>query len=363
MDKFIINDEIIKSYLNRENIFQHANDEVFILGPVEDGLSIFEKPSENDLIFVIELYKQLKESLNQFAFKNNEKINDYLGDLRDFLKDLTIKLVVGMPPTITKLFRSINNKIIIVFDLHNWSQKDKVIAEIIEEIIDYIRYIICLMTLDSRLEPETDNEIGLLYHSIFIASFAFFLSDSNQLKRSERSSEYSTMYYLEEATLRRIARQNQNGLANKFINNIVQINPEMEYLGVTGKAFLSSLNAKGKTDQIKSLFNQGSYHFINVLINEKMTKKSRLFRLHLIFTITMPILAIIIATWSFISISKKTFGIELKLLPIIYALLMVVYQVLKLITHQTRLKQFFIYLGLIIFLVSVYSLFIFIYLA
>lgn len=362
MYKLKIDDEIVNAYINDENIVRFANDEIFILSSQDEDLSLFEEPLEDNRLLVNEIRQQLLLQLTNFSFKNQEKVLEFLGDINNFLKELTIKLVVGLPPKINKLFRSFNDQVVVVIDLNNWSKLSKDLNAIVDDIIDYISYVICLMALDSTLSPENEDQVSLLYHTIYIASFAFYISDSNQLNGLEESGEYATLYYLEDSILRKVLKHKQEKLANHYIGNIIQMNPEMEYLGITGKALLRTLKREERFEQIKTIFDKGSHYFINTLSQSKRKNKILLFKLYLIWSIILPLMAVSIVTWTIISMINNSFSLAIKIMPILYALLLIIHQVLKIINYQTKFKQFIFYLGLILILITIYTYFIFFYL-
>ena len=109
----------------------------------------------------------------------------------------------------------------------------------IEDIEDYLAYALTLLVLDSTGD-DIKTPINTFEHALFCASFASYISESNQLNFMRNLRLLDMWIFLEYDTLKKIVNDKKyaSRYALEYLDMAITSNPEMIVIGVTGKVFL-----------------------------------------------------------------------------------------------------------------------------
>ena len=205
--------------------------------------------------------------LNNFYLSDEQKYHSFIKSPENIEEKIVIKIVVGMPNHITKLFRSISSdKIIIVIDLANYCFIMNDNSEIIEDVMDYLGYALTLMVLDASTCIDSTNSITLFEHAVYSTSFAGYISESNQLNFMRNLDQLNIWLFLEYDTIQKRYQKKKNAkkYVDEYLDVVFRTNPEMVALGVSGKLFLED-----KTyEEAKQLFEEGPKQFLRQIYKQ-----------------------------------------------------------------------------------------------
>lgn len=273
MNNIIIDDTIISTYLQGNDVSIHRNDEVFTLGVNPDGtpINVFTDPNYALVDKAKLITHGFIEEIKKINFSENPKITKFIENIKELESFITIKLVCGLPHGIRRMFRasSVGSGIIIVIDVINGLNEDDSNDLYIEEFSNYIKYAILLMLLDSTGTEEDEASINTLAHAIHSASFAEYLSGTNQLEKLEDISLIKFWEFTEYQTIKKVLKKKKGNHVSSYMGMIVHSNPEMVVLGITGKRFLSDIDDE---DEIYQLFIGDKIEFLNKIIKNGTNK-------------------------------------------------------------------------------------------
>lgn len=355
MNNIRIDDEIINHYLNGEDLTIYRNDEIFSLGNDETGnsINVFTEPN----YALIEKAKLIThgfiEEIKKLNLSNDDKILKYIPNVKELESHIIVKLVAGLPYNMRRMFRGGDgSNIIIVIDVVSALQMDDSNDLYIEEFANYIKYAVLLMILDVAHGTEDKNPVKTLGHAIFTASFAEYLSESNQLEKLDMINVVKFLESLEYQVIKKVLKKKRESDVNSFMGIMVNSNPEMITLGITGKRYLDCFDDE---NIIFEIYQKGEIEFLKSIVKNPVNKKAIL--LPNIATFINRAMIILTAGYIAWSISGIIFGEHLyNQIFYIYPLVIFVTWLLRsLIAYKLEIKnikQFFI-TGIIIAILSI----------
>ncbi len=356
MHNFTIDDTIIRAYLNGEDLSNFAQDEVFQIGQGQTTNCIFSEPHQTTKEKVNAIFSQLQSEISNFNFSDENRVKTFLGDIVEWENTITIKLVAGLPKGIKKLFRVDNsNQIKIVFDLVNLSENDDEVNDIVADINDYLGYAIILMILDMQESSEDANRISVFRHAIYCASFANYISGSNQLGYMRELGVYNTWSLIEYNAIKHIVNSTKRAekIADDYISTVIQTNPEMIILGTTGKTVLED---KSETEAFR-LYQEGPKAFLeHIFSTPELKERGSLTYAHALLNFLVPVSFItmmIIALIAYLNDNVTKLLIALMLLPCLLIMIRESVRYKMELINKTRL---FIYFGAMLTIALVYVL-------
>lgn len=267
MHKFRIDSNIIDDFLNHQDIGKYYMDDIYMVGDEEEH-SIFMMPLNPDYERIRFIKDKIINLLNNFYLSDEQKYHSFIKSPENIEEKIVVKIVVGMPNHITKLFRSISSdKIIIIIDLANYCFIMNDNSEIIEDVMDYLGYALTLMVLDASTCIDSTNSITLFEHAVYSTSFAGYISESNQLNFMRNLDQLNIWLFLEYDTIQKRYQKKKNAkrYVDEYLDIVFKTNPEMVALGVTGKIFLED-----KTyEEAKQLFEAGPKQFLKQIYKQQ----------------------------------------------------------------------------------------------
>ena len=266
MHKFKIDSSIIDDFLNHQDVGKYYMDDIYMVGDEEEH-SIFMMPLNPDYERIRFIKDKIINLLNNFYLSDEQKYHSFIKSPENIEEKIVVKIVVGMPNHITKLFRSISrDKIIIIIDLANYFFIMNDNSEIIEDVMDYLGYALTLMVLDASTCIDSTNSITLFEHAVYSTSFAGYISESNQLNFMRNLDQLNIWLFLEYDTIQKRYQKKKNAkkYVDEYLDVVFRTNPEMVALGVSGKLFLED-----KTyEEAKQLFEEGPKHFLRQIYKQ-----------------------------------------------------------------------------------------------
>lgn len=269
MGLYQIDDKIINHYLDGDDIELYRYDNVYSFGPGNE--KYFIEPNPHLINKAKLLNEGVKNIINNLNLETDDLVLKYLGDIKPYLNNIVIKLVVGMPLGYHRMFKSDEEtgKLNIIIDITNNLSDDLDIDLYLNDFKDYIEYAIILMILDSNGPSEIDDPYKTLTHGIFASSFASYISESKQLELMDNINFIQFIENDEHNVLKRVLKNNKDKRVGRYLSLVVQSNPEMVLLGITGKRYLSTL----EEDKVFELYNQGAEVFCQEIVNSKVIKE------------------------------------------------------------------------------------------
>ena len=306
MNNIQIDDKIINDYLNGFDVSVYRNDEVFSLGqdPSGNNINVFTEPNQ----YLLEKAKLIThgfiEEIRKINFSEDSRILKYIPNMAQLESAITIKLIVGLPYGIRRMFRGgKENGIVIVIDVINGLHEDDDNDLYIEEFSNYIKYAILLMALDASGIENDDKSVETLAHAIFSASFAEYLSGTNQLEKLENLNLISFWEYSEYQIIKKVLKKQLSSDVTSYMGMVVNSNPEMIVLGITGKRYLSTFDEE---EEIYKVYQDGRIEFIKNILKNKANKEA--IALPKFFTLLNRSIILLILGYMFWSILGFIFG-------------------------------------------------------
>lgn len=325
MHKFMLDTKIVDEFLEGNDIEKFKEEEIFIVG---ENTNLFTIPTYVDKDKVYMLKKRIEAIIRSFMMPNEEKYKLFLKTPEFIEQNIIIKLVVGMPLNFKKLFRMDSfGKNNIIIDLANYTLHSNDYEEMIEDIEDYLAYSLTLLVLDSNGD-DLKTPINTFEHALFCASFASYISESDQLNFMRNLKLLDMWIFLEYDTLKRITNNKKyaSRYALEYLDMAITANPEMIVLGVTGKVFLENKSI----NEAKKLFEKGPSYFIKQVSKDyelsfasKVTKSLSVTK-HLI----IPLLIVWIISFM-ISVYTGVINLPFKIFPLIIVFLLCIIETLK----------------------------------
>lgn len=358
MNNIQIDDTIINEYLNGNDVSIYRNDDIFSLGDDELGskISIFMDPDP----YLIDKAKLIThgfiEEIKKINFQDDPKIKKYIENITNLESYITVKLVVGLPKGMRRVFRGNGDKgIFIVVDVINGLEESDSNDLYIEEFSNYIKYATLLMALDMSETDTTENAIPTLAHAIYTTSFAEYLSGTNQIEKFEGINLTQYWEYNEFNLIKKVLKKNNFQDVTYYMSMVVNSNPEMIVLGITGKRYLSSFD---DDDEIYQIYQNGKIEFIKSIIKSRHNKQAvSTLRNLMILSRSLIVLTLIYIGWSILGIifGEKLFNQIFYIYPL---LLFIVWLMKVLIGYQfdKNRNKFFIKVGIIAVISIAYML-------
>ena len=363
MNNILIDDTIINAYLQGNDMEMYKNDEVFSLGTNPDGtpINVFTNP-DYDLVDKAKMITHgFIEEIKKIDFSNDPKIVKYIENIKELESFITIKLVCGLPHGFRRMFRtsSIGSGIVIVIDVINGLNEDDSNDLYIEEFSNYIKYAILLMLLDSTGTEEDEVSVNTLAHAIHSASFAEYLSGTNQLEKLEDISLIKFWEFTEFQTIKKVLKNKKGNHVSSYMGMIVHSNPEMVVLGITGKRFLSDIEDE---DEIYQLFVGDKIEFLKKIIKNKANREAitypRMFGL--LNRLTVLLVAGYIA-WSIMGFifGEYFYNNIFYIYPLISFMVWILRDLYAFKLEIKTIKQFLISIGIVSIISIIYMLLVF----
>lgn len=263
-----IDDKIINHYLDGDDIELYRNDNVYSFGP--DNEKYFIEPNPLLINKARLITEGIKNIINSLELENDELVLKFIGDIKPYLENIVIKLVVGLPLGYRRMFKSDeeNGKLNIIIDIINNLSEEDDIDLYLTDFKDFIKYAIILMVLDSQGPSDINDGYTTLTHGIYASSFACYISQSRQLELLDNINFIQMIESDEYRILKQVIKQNKKSNISRYISLVVQTNPEMIILGITGKRLLASL----EEEKVLELFNQGAEGFCKAVVDSKEVK-------------------------------------------------------------------------------------------
>ena len=352
MHKFMIDTTIVDAFLNGENLEQFKEEDIYIIG---ENTNLFTEPTFVNVDKVYMLEKRIEALMKSFMMPSEEKYKFFLKNPEFIEQNIIIKLVVGMPLNFKKLFRQDKyGKNNIIIDLANYTLHSDDYEEMLLDIEDYLAYSLTLLVLDST-GTDLKTPINTFEHALFCASFASYISESDQLNFMRNLKLLDMWIFLEYDTLKRITNNKKyaSRYALEYLDMAITANPEMIVLGVTGKVFLENKSI----NEAKKLYDRGPSYFIKQVAKDyelsfasKVTKS-----LSIIKNLIMPLLIVWIISFM-ISIYTGVMNLPFKIFPLIITFLLCLIEALKyklsyISLTKCLIKIFLYFLTMVIFVI------------
>lgn len=345
MNNIRIDDEIINHFLNGDDLTVYRNDEIFSLGSDELGnsINVFTEPDYGLVEKAKLITHGFVDEIKRLNFSSDDKILKYIPNVKELESHIIIKLVAGLPYNMRRMFRGGDGtNIIIVIDVVSALQMDDSNDLYIEEFANYIKYAVLLMILDAARGTDDKDPVKTLGHAIFTASFAEYLSDSNQLEKLDMINVVKFLESLEYQVIKKVLKKKRESDVHTFMGITVNSNPEMITLGITGKRFLDCFEDE---NEIFEIYQKGEIEFLKSIIKNPTNKRAIL--LPKISTFVNRAMIVLTAGYIAWSISGIIFGEKLfNQIFYIYPLIIFVTWLLRcLIAYKLEIKtikQFFI---------------------
>lgn len=358
MNNIRIDDTIINEYLNGNDVSIYRNDDVYSLGDDEKGnkISVYVEPDP----YLIDKAKMIThgfiEEIKKINFSDDPKVKKYIDNISTLESYITVKLVVGLPKGMRRMFRGNGEQgISIVVDVINGLEESDSNDLYIEEFSNYIKYAILLMVLDMTGNDSEEKAIPTLAHAIYTASFAEYLSGTSQIEKFDGISLTQFWEYTEFNMIKKVFKKNNLHDVTTYMGMVVNTNPEMVVLGITGKRYLSSFD---DDEEIYQIYRKGKVEFIKSIIKSHHNKQSiSVLRNLLFYNRLLIVLTMIYMGWSIFGIifDEKIFNQVFYIYPL---LLFIVWLIKVLFGYKfdKNRKRFFIRVGIIAVISIAYML-------
>ena len=237
MHKFILDTKIVDEFLEGNDIEKFKEEDIFIVG---ENTNLFTIPTYVDKDKVYMLKKRIEAIIKSFMMPNEEKYKLFLKTPEFIEQNIIIKLVVGMPLNFKKLFRMDSfGKNNIIIDLANYTLHSNDYEEMIEDIEDYLAYALTLLVLDSTGD-DIKTPINTFEHALFCASFASYISESNQLNFMRNLRLLDMWIFLEYDTLKKIVNDKKyaSRYALEYLDMAITSNPFFFFLNICPCLFI-----------------------------------------------------------------------------------------------------------------------------
>lgn len=325
MHKFKIDTIIIDDFLNHRDLEIYYQTDIYM---IEDH-SIFMMPLNPNYERIRLIKIKVVELLKNFYLSDEQKYYYFIEHPELIEEKIIIKIVVGLPNNITKLFRStINDEIIIILDLANYCYVMSDNNEIIEDINDYLGYALTLMVLDANIKIDNSNPIALFEHTVYCTSMAYYISESNQLNFMRNLDQLNVWLFLEYDTIqKRYLRKNKAKMyVEEYLDVAFRTNPEMVAVGVTGKVFIEDKTC----DEVMKIYKEGSKQFLKQIYKQQDLRFiSRMIKaLSIIEALIIPLLIVWLITIVVFLITKELKAI-VRIIPLITIFLLTLKESLK----------------------------------
>ncbi len=343
MHKFNIDTSIIDAYLQAD-LDSYQTDSIYQISSTQN---LFTPVDLQNLYRINNLYQNLVYKLQNFKFVDETRYEIFLGDISYLEETIVVKILVGFPKEIRKIFLEDQGKKNIIFDLANYVAVMDDNDDIITDILDYLSYAICLLIIDQSQGGELKKPIDRLGHALFVTSFAHYISCSKQLLIMENKEMLEMFSFWEYDVLRKPKS------INRYLDMILTYNPEMIILGITGKITLLQMS---EVEALK-YFDDGTRLFMKIVKNNKDFKENywlmkRLSTIKIILIIFIIMLGISIVP----ILLTKQINWFFKIIPLIILSLLALksfyqYQ-LNYCSFRQLLKKLGLYLLLLLFFIA-----------
>ncbi len=352
MHKFMIDTTIVDAFLNGENLEKFKEEDIYIIG---ENTNLFTEPTFVNIDKVYKLKKRIEALMKSFMMPDEEKYKSFLKNPEFIEQNIIIKLVVGMPLNFKKLFRQDKyGKNNIIIDLANYTLHSDDYEEMLFDIEDYLAYSLTLLVLDST-GTDLKTPINTFEHALFCASFASYISESNQLNFMRNLKLLDMWIFLEYDTLKRITNNKKyaSRYALEYLDMAITANPEMIVLGVTGKVFLENKSI----DEAKKLYDRGPNYFIKQIAKDyELSFASKITKtLSAIKNLIIPFLIVWIISFM-VSAYTGVMNLPFKIIPLIIAFFLCLIETLKyklsyISLTKGLIKIFLYFLTMVIFVI------------
>ena len=358
MNNIKIDDTIINAYLAGHDVSTYRNDEVFSLGDDLQGnpINVFVEPNP----YLIDKAKLITngyiEEIKKINFSNDSKILKYIENISELESYITIKLVVGLPTGMRRMFRSNGEKgISIVVDVINVLDDNDSIDLYIEEFANYIRYAVLLMALDFKGSEKEEEPVTTIAHAIFTTSFAEYLSGTNQIDKLDNIDLIQFWEFSEYKVIKKVLQKKNMSDVTKYMGMVVNSNPEMIVLGITGKRYLSNFN---DDEEIYRIYQKGDIDFIKNIVKNRQNKQAiALPNAFLFSNRILIILTMIYIGWSLLGFifGEKLYNHVFYIFPLVIFVAWLFKNLLSYKIYQ-NVKSFLISSGIVAILAVAYML-------
>lgn len=352
MSLYQIDDRIINHYLDGDDIELYHDDKVYVFGPQNE--KYFIEPNPHLVNKARLITEGIKNIINSLDLENDNLVLKYIGDIKPYLENIVIKLVVGLPLGYRRMFKSDeeNGKLNIVIDVTNNLSEEDDIDLYLSDFKDFIKYAIILMVLDSQGPSDINDGYTTLTHGIYASSFACYISQSRQLELLDNINFIQMIESDEYRVLKQVIKANKKSNVSRYISLVVQTNPEMIILGITGKRFLLTL----EDEQVLELFKLGAEAFCNAIVESKEIK-SRAFLPKMLKVLNrITVLASAILAGLFVYSLFQGITVVLKVFVLVYLGITLLKNFVENKLGLISNKRFLIYVGIISIIAVFYIL-------
>ena len=163
-----------------------------------------------------------------------------------------------------------------------------------EDFMNYLKYAICNLLIDARLELKTEQLSLFFSYELYIASFADYMAESHQIKLYENIPIMKSIEYDEYRAIYHAMHHHEKQV-EKYLMFILGVNPEMIAVASTGKRFLENKTI----DEAIAIFKDGPELFmINIYEHSNVKTMMRMPIYYRIANYIMLALGIIYAIWT-----------------------------------------------------------------
>ena len=283
MGNLVIDDIIINAYLHGEDLnqFKDVNYYDFYYEGQKSAELTLTIPSNEYLERASQLTQGVKELLERFDIHNDTLADHFLTNLDDWSKRIKIALIVGLPMHYMRLLKHNDEtkETTIVIDIVNSMNQFNDDNLFYEDFMNYLKYAICNLLIDERLELKTEQLSIFFSYELYIASFADYMAGSHQIKLYENIPIMKSIEYDEYRAIYHAIHHHEKQV-EKYLMFILGVNPEMIAVSSTGKRYLDDKSL----DEAIKIFQEGPEAFIQRLYHETGVK--RMMRLPILYRIT-----------------------------------------------------------------------------
>lgn len=260
-DIMIIDDSIVKMYLNGESSSNYKDDWIF--DNVEEGKNVFEEPDMSKKDKIDDLLKLMNAELNNFHPFNFELFCSFFPNWEKITRDVNVKLIVGCQNPYDAFVREHEGKLIVYFDLIRLNEyvDDGLIAvAIIRQLLTHELTHVCLR---KKYSCKDENDyIEQLKFNVFNEGFAHVLAFKDNIEKFD-FGELTDKYYDKSVQKLKEALNEKNPVIQKeylLLSNSGQY--WNKFGAIAGKLYLAN-----NLNIITQLYNDGIDKLIEKILN------------------------------------------------------------------------------------------------
>lgn len=253
----IIDDRILKDYLNGNNIESYKNYWIF---KCFEEHTIFEMPDSMYIEWVSKLYDKLKEQILNFKSRNSEAVKILFPNFDEIAANYIIMLVVGFPDPYDAMVLEHNGKEYMVFDLIQFGKDSLNEDYSCHRVLTHELIHMCLHKYYPV--PENPTYIDDLNYTAFDEGFAHALSYPEDIASFAFDDFLEQKFNKAKETLKSAIKETDQTKQAEYRKSADTGNYWDKFASVSGKLFiLKNLNT------IQEIYHNGWFDFARRIIS------------------------------------------------------------------------------------------------